>query len=215
MRWFSFGPSLAMRGRKFKGLRGWSGKPTHPPLTDVPITAYIFAAGFDFFSGVLSGQPLRHELYNAATWTLLGGAGVSLLTAFTGFWDWLKSTPKGTQAWRTANAHMATMITVTLIVVADILLRELKYGNGAAFSPNLIIALSVASALLVSIGATIGGGLVYDYGFNVETSGDHPVWARTERDFYPGQYKRVDIDGRITYETHPATGEEPEDLTHA
>src|SRR5438270_6784286 len=147
MRWFSFGPALSMRGRKFKGLRGWSGKPTHPPLTDVPITAYIFAAGFDFFSGVLSDQPLRHELYNAATWTLLGGAGVSLLTAATGVWDWWKSTPKGTQAWRTANAHGITMITVTLIIVSDILLREIKYGNGAAAAPNLIIALSVAAAV--------------------------------------------------------------------
>src|SRR5436309_5595458 len=182
MRWFSFGPALSMRGRKFKGLRGWSGKPTHPPLTDVPIVAYMFAAGFDFFSGVLSGQPLQHELYNAATWTLYGGAGVSLLTAMTGVWDWWKSTPSGTQAWRTANAHAITMITVTLIIVADILLRSIKEGAGASATPSYLIALSVIAAVLVSVGATIGGGLVYDYGFNVETSGDHPVWARTEVD---------------------------------
>jgi hypothetical protein len=29
--------------------------------------------------------------------------------------------------------------------------------------------------------------MVYDYGFNVETSGDHPVWHRNERDVWPGQ----------------------------
>src|SRR2546423_1167222 len=37
MRIFSFRPSLTLRGRTFKGLRGWAGKPFHPPLTDVPI----------------------------------------------------------------------------------------------------------------------------------------------------------------------------------
>ena len=31
MRRFSVRPTLTVRGRKFKGLRGWSGKPTHPP----------------------------------------------------------------------------------------------------------------------------------------------------------------------------------------
>ena len=48
MRKFSVRPTLTVRGRKFKGLRGWSGKPTHPPLTDFPVAAYIFAAIFAF-----------------------------------------------------------------------------------------------------------------------------------------------------------------------
>ena len=47
MRRFSVRPTLTLRGRTFKGLRGWSGKPTHPPLTDFPIAAYILAAAFD------------------------------------------------------------------------------------------------------------------------------------------------------------------------
>jgi hypothetical protein len=33
-----------------------------------------------------------------------------------------------------------------------------------------------------------GGTLVYDYGFNVETAGDHPVWHQTEQDVFPGQH---------------------------
>ena len=36
------------------------------------------------------------------------------------------------------------------------------------------------------LGGTIGGGLAYDYGFNVETSGDHPVWHESETDVFPG-----------------------------
>lgn len=85
MRTFSFRPSLTMRGRKFKGLRGWAGKPLHPPLTDVPVGAYMLAAA------------------------------------------------------------------------------------------------------LTTLGGTIGGSLAYDYGFNVETAGDHPVWHPSEQDVFPGQ----------------------------
>ena len=33
MRHFAFRPALTLRGRTFKGPRGWSGKPLHPPLT--------------------------------------------------------------------------------------------------------------------------------------------------------------------------------------
>lgn len=29
--------------------------------------------------------------------------------------------------------------------------------------------------------------LVFGYGFNVETSGDHPVWHRSEADVFPSQ----------------------------
>ncbi len=55
MRKSSVRPSLTIRGRKFKGLRGWAGKPLHPPLTDFPVAAYIFAAVFDAIS-VLGGS---------------------------------------------------------------------------------------------------------------------------------------------------------------
>ena len=47
MRKLSVRPTFSLHGRKFKGLRGWAGKPTHPPLTDFPIVAYLFAAAFD------------------------------------------------------------------------------------------------------------------------------------------------------------------------
>jgi uncharacterized membrane protein len=72
---------LKIGGRKNKGLRGFAGKPFHPPLTDVPITAYLFAAVFDVLSAALHGghAQLATELYRAGTWELLGGAAVSVL----------------------------------------------------------------------------------------------------------------------------------------
>jgi hypothetical protein len=30
--------------------------------------------------------------------------------------------------------------------------------------------------------------LVYDFGLNVETAGDYPVWHKSEADVFPGQY---------------------------
>jgi hypothetical protein len=30
--------------------------------------------------------------------------------------------------------------------------------------------------------------LVYEYGFNVETAGDHPVWHKSETDVLPGRH---------------------------
>ncbi len=186
MRKFSFRPSLRLRGRTFKGLRGWSGKPLHPPLTDVPVGAYILAACFDVISFVGQDQEWARDFYRAATFTLVGGAVVSVFTALTGFWDWLRSTEPGSQARRTANAHAVTMLTVTALVLVGIGFRLFAF-DGDAHTPVLALALSVAAATLTGVGGTIGGSLAYDYGFNVETAGDHPVWHRSERDVFPGE----------------------------
>jgi uncharacterized membrane protein len=185
-RLFSIGPAITIKGRQFKGLRGFAGKPLHPPLTDIPVAAYVLALVFDvvsFFAG--GGSGIGRDAYIAGTWTIIGGAIVSLPTALTGFWDWLKSTPRGTQAWRTANWHMAVMLTVTALVIADIVVRLMNAR--AASAPPAVLILSVLAGALVMFGAAYGGSLVYDYGFNVETSGDHPVWHPSEIDVYPGQ----------------------------
>jgi len=193
MRHFTFGPPLTIKGRKFKGLRGWAGKPFHPPLTDVPVTAYMFVAVFDILSVALHGshEQLGTELYRAGTWTLLGGAAVSLLTALTGFWDWWRSSEAGTQARRTINSHAITMITVTVLVIIDLIIRGTSQLHDDKTS-TVVLILSIVAAVLVFVGATIGGSLVYDYGFNIETGGDHPVWHKSEVDVYPGQKAPTD-----------------------
>ena len=186
MRRFSFGPSLAIKGRKFKGLRGYAGKPFHPPLTDVPITAYMFGAVFDVLSLLLHDdhEQLATELFRAGTWVFLGGAAVSVLAALTGLADWHRSSQPGTQARRTINAHAIIMITVTVLTLVDLAIR--LSDNDAAYTSAGLMVLSVVIAALVSTGATYGGTLVYDYGFNVETAGDSPVWHESETDVYPG-----------------------------
>ncbi|HWH31117.1 MAG TPA: DUF2231 domain-containing protein [Egibacteraceae bacterium] len=184
MRLFSFRPSLSVRGRKPKGLRGLAGKPLHPPLTDVPVGAYILAAAFDVISFLGDGEPWARELYRAGTFVLAGGLLVAVLAAITGVADWVGSTSKGTQAWRTVNAHAATMAALTVLVVVELVLRAGTYGAAAA-TPGIVLALTLVVAGLTALGGTIGGSLVYDYGFNVETAGDSPVWHPSERDVLP------------------------------
>jgi uncharacterized membrane protein len=80
---------------------------------------------------------------------------------------------------------MAAMVLVTVVVIIDIIVRIGQWGNGGV--SGIVFALSAAAALIVSIGAMYGGSLVYDYGFNVETAGDSPVWHESEIDVYPGE----------------------------
>ncbi len=115
---------------------------------------------------------------------MIAGAVVSVFAALTGFWDWLKSTEKGTQARRTANAHGWTMVTVTVLVLVDIALRAFVW-NDDTHTGVTVLVLTLAAAALTVLGGTIGGSLAYDYGFNVETAGDHPVWHVSEKDVFP------------------------------
>ncbi|HWC13190.1 MAG TPA: DUF2231 domain-containing protein [Actinomycetota bacterium] len=206
-RYFSIKPGITLKGRKFKGLRGWAGKPFHPPLTDVPIGAYTLAAAFDFISWVMGpteyhdvivpGDPLLRatsydvpsDLYRAATFCLIAGAIASIPTALTGFWDWWKSTPRGTQAWRTANWHMAIMLTAQVLVIALIVFRlSIDVQPNTSFA---LMAFSVAIFGLVAFGATYGGSMVYDYAFNVEQDIDY-AWEERESDVLPGKDKPVE-----------------------
>jgi uncharacterized membrane protein len=187
MRKFSIKPAITLRGRAFKGMRGWAGKPFHPPLTDVPVAAYLLAAAFDVASAVGGAdRTWARELWHAGTFVFVGGALVSVAAALTGMFDWLRSSEPGTQARRTVNTHAAIMVTVTVLALVDIGLRMAGYDRDAV-TPSGIAALSVVIAVLVSWGATYGGSLVFDYGFNVETAGDSPVWHRSERDLLPGE----------------------------
>ncbi|HRW40365.1 MAG TPA: DUF2231 domain-containing protein [Microthrixaceae bacterium] len=187
MRKFSARPTLTLKGRTFKGPRGWSGKPSHPPLTDIPIGAYLLVAGFDVVSAIAGdSHGWAGDLWRTGTWILAAGLAVSVLAALTGLADARSSSEAGTQARRTINTHATFMVTATLVALADLVWR-LAVRNTALVTPVWIVVLSVVVAGLVTVGATFGGSLVFEYGFNVETAGDHPVWHRSETDVLPGQ----------------------------
>jgi uncharacterized membrane protein len=201
-RLFSVKPSITLKGREFRGLRGWAGKPAHPPFTDFPIAAYIFAAAFDVISYFAARgaeysnvSSLAHDSFVAATYVTLGGAVLSLAAALTGFWDWWKGIdrdPSGvlgrakhTQVWRTINTHATIMVTATVLVLIEIVIRLSQYGEG--YTQLFVMILSVIVGLLVFWGSFYGGELVYDYQFNVEPIENSKVWDETEKDELPGQ----------------------------
>lgn len=185
-RLFSIKPSLSMKGRKFKGVRGFEGKPFHPPLTDIPVACYLLVAVFDVISFISYSRneesTLARDFFLSGTHVIVAGAIVSVPTIITGFWDWWKSTTPRTQAWRTANWHMAVMLTMSMLVAANVLLR-LGYWEGGYAEP-LVVGLSVVIGILVAFGALYGGTLVYEHQFNVESL-DGRVWEQSETDVYP------------------------------
>ena len=193
MRTFSVRPTLTLRGRTFKGLRGWSGKPTHPPLTDIPVAAYLLGATFDVIAVLGRHQEWSGDFFRAGTFLFIGGAAVSVFAALTGFWDWLRSTEKGTQARRTANTHAWTMLLVTALVLIDIVLRLNVYDT-RSYPTVAILVLSIVVAALVAVGATFGGSLVFEHGFNVEIAGDSPAWHVSEVDMMPGEPAPAEVD---------------------
>jgi uncharacterized membrane protein len=198
-RLYSIRPALTIRGRRFLGIRGWAGKPSHPPLTDFPIVCYVLAAVFDVVSYVAwsgdNGSAVAHDFSRAASYVLIAGGIVSLATALTGFWDWWKGLErepgtgpigraKHTQVWRTANWHMTVMLTVTAVVIVDVIVRLAQWDEGYTELP--VMVLSVIAAVLVAFGAVYGGAMVYDYQFNVEPLKGSPVWDEIEDDHFPG-----------------------------
>jgi uncharacterized membrane protein len=189
-RLYSIRPTWSLKGRRSQGLRGFTGKPFHPPLTDFPIVCYSLAALFDlisFFSD--ASDPKAHDFFAAATFVMVSGFIVSLGAALTGFMDWWKGIPrdrstgpigraKHTQAWRTINWHATVMIVVTVITLIDIILRVGGFDEGQTQASWLV--LSLLGGGLVIFGAAYGGTLVFEYGFNVENVSE--VWEESEQD---------------------------------
>jgi uncharacterized membrane protein len=200
-KYFSIRPTWTLKGRKFNGIRGWKGKPSHPPLTDFPIVCYALTAAFDVV-GYLAGRSasasriaLSRHLFIAASLVLIIGFVVSLATALTGFMDWWKGMPrdrtgpigkaKHTQVWRTANWHMTVMLTVTAIVIVDIAVRLGHFHHGHA--SLAVTILSILAGALVLFGAGYGGTLVFEYQFNVESLKGSTAWDETDVDQFPGK----------------------------
>jgi uncharacterized membrane protein len=210
-RLFSIRPTWSLKGRRSQGLRGFTGKPFHPPLTDFPIVCYTLAAVFDlisFFSDVHVTQGSNavvmgvggrgRDFFVAATFVMVAGFIVSLGAALTGFMDWWKGIPrdrksgpigkaKHTQVWRTINWHATVMLTVTAITLIGLVLRIGAFDEGQTQTAWLV--LSCLGAVLVLFGAAYGGTLVFEYGFNVENLDE--VWNETEEDHVrPDRRKR-------------------------
>ena len=78
----------------------------------------------------------------------------------------------------------------TALALVDFALRLNDYH--ARVHPTVpVLVISIVVAALVAVGATFGGSLVFEHGFNVEIAGDSPAWHVSETDVMPGDRPRL------------------------
>jgi uncharacterized membrane protein len=139
----------------------------HPPLTDFPIAAYVFAAAFDVISATGGAHHgWAREFWHAGTFVLVAGASICVLTVLTGFRDLLTFSGRGPLPVRTISVHVLVMVGVFVIGIADIAWRLRDYQSQAS-TPAAILACSLVAAVGVCIGAAYGGTLVFREGFSI------------------------------------------------
>jgi uncharacterized membrane protein len=142
-------------------LKGWPGKPSHPPLTDATIGAYTIGVAM-LVAGALGLE--EEQMAHGSLLAIGGGLAVAVPTALTGLLDWL-DIPKGTPARTTATAHLLAMLTATVVFVLAFVAQLDGYDNGDIETLALVLGV-VAEALLVA-GGYLGGTIVFVYGNRV------------------------------------------------
>ena len=143
----------------------WLGHPLHPVLTDVVVGAATVVVLLDVLR-IVFGVP---GLELATTWTV----GLTVLSALgtivTGLTDF-KDTAPGSNSRNVAGLHGLINIGGTALFAVALVLRLLDHNNWAALT-------FVAGYGVVSVGAFIGGHVVFKYGEMV----NHNAFARGKR----------------------------------
>src|SRR5215217_4954246 len=92
-------------------IKGWPGKPSHPPLTDASIGAYTVGVAM-LVLGALGVE--EEQMAHGALLAIGGGLALAAPTALTGLVDWL-DIPKGTPVRTTATVHLVAMVSATIL----------------------------------------------------------------------------------------------------
>lgn len=134
------------------------GRPIHPMLIHFPIAFTIGALGLDVLSrlGTFPAAPL------AATWLVLGALAGYLGAGLAGLAD-RSEMPKGVKMRKIATRHALVQVTAAATVVVNLALRW--SDRHSPESDVLLIALGLLGAIVVGIGADIGGRMVYAMGW--------------------------------------------------
>jgi uncharacterized membrane protein len=141
--------------------RGLPGHPIHPPLTDVTIGTYTFAlvaATADVLG--ISTTAATHGWWLALLFGLLS----TIVTASTGFADWLRI-ETGTPLWRTTTAHMVAMLLASAVFLAAVIVGKESFDAGNVETAPYV--LTIAGFLLLSLGGWLGGSIVFVHGQRV------------------------------------------------
>ena len=150
-------------------IRGVPGHPLHPPLTDVTIGAYTFAA----IAAVLSKLGIAEHGFAHAWWlALVVGLVSSLATVAAGVADWLVISA-GTPIKRSANTHALTMVGASVFFLLAAIFGHGGYADEAVTTGAFILTL--VGFVFLTAGGTMGGGITYVHGMRVLSLPDEPA----------------------------------------
>jgi uncharacterized membrane protein len=132
------------------------GDPAHPALVHIPLAALVVLPLWDIL-GFIRDEPVW---WSIGFWTLAAGLVVALAAAVAGFTDYV-TLEQGHPAQQKATRHMILMITGVSIGVVRLILQG---GPAVPDSPLWLVAASVAAAAVITVGARLGGQLVFRHG---------------------------------------------------
>src|SRR5919109_899662 len=92
-------------------IKGFAGKPSHPPLTDASIGAYTVGVVM-LVLGALGVE--EEQMAHGSLLAISGGPALALPTALTGLLDWL-DIPSDTPMRTTATLHLIAMLSATVL----------------------------------------------------------------------------------------------------
>jgi uncharacterized membrane protein len=142
-------------------VRGLPGHPLHPPLTDVTIGCFTFAAA----AAIVGYAGAIEDKVGPASWlALIAGLGAAAPTATTGFIDWFYL-EWGSPRWRTATLHLTAMLTAVALFALAAWRQHPGYVLGDVTLGGLI--LSVAGLVVLTVGGWLGGSVVFVHGTRV------------------------------------------------
>jgi uncharacterized membrane protein len=149
--------------------KGLPGHPIHPPLTDATIGIYTFAT----IAALADVLRISNHAAAQGWWlALLAGLIVTVATASTGFLDWL-TIEWGSELWKTATWHMASMLTATVFFGLAALVGKDSFDAGNLEAAPFV--LTVVGFAFLTLGGWLGGSVVFVHGMRVLSLVEEPV----------------------------------------
>jgi len=142
-------------------IKGFAGKPSHAPLTDVSIGAYTVGV-LMLIVGFLGFE--EEAMAKGSLLAIAGGLIVAVPTSLTGLLDWADLS-KGSNARKLANYHLVVMLLATATFAVTFVLQRPGYIDSEITLAGLIAG--CAALGLLTLGGTLGGALAYVYGVRV------------------------------------------------
>jgi uncharacterized membrane protein len=142
-------------------VKGFPGKPLHPPLTDASIGSYTLAV-----AALVAGKAGLEtaQMSHAALIGISFGLLLAAPTAISGLADWL-DLPRDTPARQVATVHLVLMLATTVLFALTWVLQRPGYNDGDIATGALIAGLAAEG--LLAVGGNVGGANVFVYGIRV------------------------------------------------